>query len=713
MFTQVKTPQDIFFSPQRLVVPLFQRPYVWSLERQWEPLWVDVCRLANKLLSGVMPEPHFLGAIVVQQQQTEMGNLSVRSVIDGQQRLTTLQLLLDATYGVLRHQGFNDLASQIQNLVRNQDAYIADPSDRFKVWPTNRDRAAFDEVMALAIPEYSKLKNKDARITRAHQFFLGAVQEWLDGEDPAARANALVAAVSRHLSLVVIDLAYDEDAQEIFETLNARGTPLTPADLIKNFVFQRIQSEGADPEGLYEQHWRLFETPFWEQEVTVGRVIYSRSSLFLTQWLVAKTGEEITVWEVFSRFKRFVTDEAPNVAELLPQLAESAKRYQAFSEGAWKQIGALSAIEQFVYRLDVINTETAKPLLIWLTDPDKTPVPEDQIEIALGALESWFLRRALVKASTKAYNLAMAALIRDLNGRAPEVIGQATVDHLSNLTGPNLYWPGDEVLRQWLESEPIYRKMARAKLRMVLEALEDWRRGYGRKGTNPFSEQPVARWACSIEHLMPQDWRKNWPGDEFDADGTSRDDLVHRLGNLVLVTQALNSKLSNGSWDAKKEALAEHATLLSVRDVLDGHSESWTSDDIRERTSLQIQAVLEIWPVPIGHEGFAEEEQSGGSSRVSLADLVGAGLLHPGQKLYSRVAKHFGEVAMISDDGAIFVGTEKFGTPSAAARKVTGGVASNGWWFWVTDLEKLSSISELRDEYSDMFGGADEEDEEE
>lgn len=713
MFTQVKSPQDIFFSPQRLVVPLFQRPYVWSLERQWEPLWADVSRLADKLLSGSNPEPHFLGAIVVQQQQSEIGNLSVRSVIDGQQRLTTLQLLLDATFGVLQDRGFEDLAMQIQNLVRNQDAYISDQSDRFKVWPTNRDRAAFDEVMALAIPDYSKLKNKDTRIAKAHRFFLGSVQEWLGNENPDVRANALVAAVSRHLSLVVIDLTYDEDAQEIFETLNARGTPLTPADLIKNFVFQRLQSEGADPERLYEQHWRLFETPFWEQEVTVGRVIYSRSSLFLTQWLVAKTAEEITVREVFSRFKRYVTDETPNVSELLPKLAESAKRYQAFSEGAWKQTGTLTIIEQFVYRLDVINTETAKPLLLWLTDTDKAAIPAEQVEIALGALESWFLRRALVKAPTKAYNLAIAALIRDLNSHDPEKIGQATIDHLAGFSGPNLYWPGDETVRNWLESEPIYRKMARAKIRMVLEALEDWRRGYSRRGSSPLSEQPVARSTCSIEHLMPQDWRKNWQGDEFDAEGISRDDLVHRLGNLVLVTQALNSKLSNGAWESKKTALAEHATLLSVRDVLDEQPETWTTEDIKKRTSQQIEAVLEIWPVPPGHEGFSEEEQSLGSSRVSVADLIGAGLLHPGQKIYSRVAKHFGEVASVSDDGGIFVGTEKFSTPSAAARKVTRGVAANGWWFWVTDLDKLSSISELRDQYSDLFGGADGEEEEE
>ena len=175
MFTKVKTPQDIFFSPQRLVVPLFQRPYVWSQERQWQPLCDDVRRVAERFDSSGQATSHFLGAIVLQQQPSEIGNLTVRTVIDGQQRLTTLQILFDAIYGVLVQRNYEGLASQMENLVRNQDAYISDQSDRFKVWPTNRDRPAFDEVMATALPDYSQLKHRESRLVRAHQFFLRTV----------------------------------------------------------------------------------------------------------------------------------------------------------------------------------------------------------------------------------------------------------------------------------------------------------------------------------------------------------------------------------------------------------------------------------------------------------------------------------------------------------------------------------------------------------
>jgi uncharacterized protein with ParB-like and HNH nuclease domain len=101
--TQVRTPQMVFMQPQRLVVPLFQRPYVWNEENQWEPLWDDVTRVANRVLDRPMDRqhPHFLGAVVLQQAQKQTGTMQERTIIDGQQRLTTLQLLLDALHAEL------------------------------------------------------------------------------------------------------------------------------------------------------------------------------------------------------------------------------------------------------------------------------------------------------------------------------------------------------------------------------------------------------------------------------------------------------------------------------------------------------------------------------------------------------------------------------------------------------------------------------------
>src|SRR5690606_31879695 len=131
-------------------------------------------------------------------------------------------------------------------------------------------------------------------------------QEWLNmrgAKQIHARATAIETVVRDLIQLVVIDLGVDENAQEIFETLNARGAPLTAADLIKNFVFQRLQETSADVEEAYERNWKDFETGFWETEISVGRLRYHRSSIFLNHWLVARTGEEVVAREIFERFK--------------------------------------------------------------------------------------------------------------------------------------------------------------------------------------------------------------------------------------------------------------------------------------------------------------------------------------------------------------------------------------------------------------------------
>jgi uncharacterized protein with ParB-like and HNH nuclease domain len=124
-------------------------------------------------------------------------------------------------------------------------------------------------------------------------------------ENVQLRAGAIERTVRELMQMVVIDLAADENAQEIFETLNARGAQLTAADLIKNFIFQRLTESGADVEVAYGQYWKGFETGFWETEISAGRVRHQRSSMFLNHWLIAKAGEEILAREVFHRFKAY------------------------------------------------------------------------------------------------------------------------------------------------------------------------------------------------------------------------------------------------------------------------------------------------------------------------------------------------------------------------------------------------------------------------
>ncbi len=273
-----------------------------------------------------------------EQAQNPIGQLQQRTIIDGQQRLTTLQLMLSALRSELVALNAIHPAQRIEPLVENAAPFRSNPDDRFKVWPTNRDRRAFRTAMG-GDPASAddKQSTSNQRIAQAHQFFSNEAREWLtsDGFDPIIRAEAIERVVRDYLQMVVIDLGVDENAQEIFETLNARGAQLTAADLIKNFIFQRLLEADTDVEKAYQEHWKEFETGFWETEVSVGRLRYPRSSIFLNHWLIARTGGEVVAREVFSRFKRFADhDSKLTMTELLEQVHSAASVYESFVRGA-------------------------------------------------------------------------------------------------------------------------------------------------------------------------------------------------------------------------------------------------------------------------------------------------------------------------------------------------------------------------------------------
>jgi hypothetical protein len=705
MDTQVRTPQLVFMQPQRLVVPLFQRPYVWNKESQWQPLWDDVTRVAERLLAAPTDhhQPHFLGAVVLQQLQNPVGSLQMRTVIDGQQRLTTLQVLLDALHAEFVALGANQPALRLETLIRNPDAFCSRPEDRFKVWPTNRDRLAFNAVMAAEPPVlYSSLEHRGTRLVDAHQYFAEQARAWLElngPEDLPVRAEKLEHSVRELLQMVVIDLTADENAQEIFETLNARGAHLTAADLIKNFVFQRLMESGEDVEAAYESRWKEFETGFWEAEVNFGRLRYSRSSILMNHWLIARTGEEIVAREVFARFKRFADHEAGvPMAELVAEVHRAGAVYRSFIEGATAS-NPIGRLQLFSYRTSVLESEVFKPVVLWLLDPERGPVPDEQLVKSLEVLESWLVRRMLVRVITSSYTQIAAELITQLRKADRSISGDIVEGFFANQGVVSRYWPDDEEVIQELASLTAYTRLRRGRLRMVLEAIEDHRRGWA--GTREgLGGERVARGKYHIEHVLPRKWQTNWPLPASISE-PDRDRLMHTLGNLTLLTGKLNSKVSNSAWPLKRSALSEHDVLKLNSDLLGAAGENWTEDQIRARTQAMIKAVLAIWPVPEGHKSAFAQADERPRQKIDVAALVAAGLIEPGATLWARRKAHSHRTATVLPDGRIDVDGSAFQTPSGAAKHISGK-GENGWWFLLVDPTSRRSLSDLFHEYVDQ-----------
>jgi hypothetical protein len=708
METQVRTPQMVFMQPQRLIVPLFQRPYVWNEDNQWEPLWGDVVRLARRLLSdpGAQHHPHFLGAVVVQQLQNPVGTMQERTIIDGQQRLTTLQLLLDALHAELIAVGAEQPARRIETLVMNPPPFWERQEDRFKVWPTNRDRQAFNAVMAADPPlAYDAIGHGGSRIVQAHEYFAERAREWLaaDQENIHARAGAIERTVRELMQLVVIDLTADENAQEIFETLNARGAQLTAADLIKNFIFQRLTESGVDVEAAYEQYWKEFETGFWEAEVSAGRVRHQRSSMFLNHWLIAKTGEEILAREVFHRFKTYADfDSGVSMIELLGQLHRAGQTYRRFTDAAGQLNGPIGRLGLFAYRTGVMESEVVKPLVMFLLDPDEIAIPGDQLTKALEVVESWLVRRMLVRATSKSYTQLFAELITRVRKSGKQSAGDAIEDHLEHQPGTNWYWPDNDEVRAELRTLPVYRRLSRARLRMALEAIEDHERAWQGPATGLGGER-AARGSYTIEHIMPRRWQAHWalPEDRTAAD---RDALIDTIGNLTLLTGRLNSKVSNGPWsgpDGKRAALQRNDVLMLNRRLLEQAEDGWNDEQIRARAERLVDLIIQVWPVPEGHKSRTEQIERRPVRKVELADVMAAGLVEEGATLYARRRRDAGRTATVLSDGTLDVEGVRYPTPSGAARAVAGNNV-NGWKFWLTDPLGKRSLHDLWLEYVDQ-----------
>jgi hypothetical protein len=296
----------------------------------------------------------------------------------------------------------------------------------------------------------------------------------------------------------------------------------------------------------------------------------------------------------------------------------------------------------------------------------------------------------------------MVDLLNKLKTVSREGVGVEVQKFLSSQSSVNSYWPTDDEIISELSRRPIFRRLARGRLRMILEALEDRRRGFGGPSKGKYADSTVSRGVHSIEHIMPQEWRANWEFIGDDEDASERDSRVHQLGNLSLVTKPFNSKLSNGSWEKKKASFQEHSTLLTTADVVNS-GEDWNDLAIENRSLNLAKSITEIWPVPQDNVGLKEEAVSSSGSRVKVADLVQAQLVRPGQILHARTQAHLGAQATISEDGGIYVEDKRYDTPSAAAKAVTKTQSEAGWWFWLVDMDSRESLSDVRDAYRSAF----------
>ena len=631
------TIQQLFERDVRYLVPLYQRPYVWDEEHQWAPLWDDISALLQHQENGDGAGlwSHFLGAIVLDGEKPTPGQIPRFTVIDGQQRLTTLQLLVGAAARALVDVGAVDDAALLRELIIN-NPLKAKGTDRLKVWPTNTNRTSFTAMMAPEGPPPGHLDDPDNLIDEAFAYFKTCAADYLtgadeatpepavadgdagapqadrvdtgylaaavpalaagDAKDPAARlaerAERLRITLCDLLKVVSITLEADDNAQVIFETLNARGTPLLALDLVKNVVFALAARQGRDTDVLYEQVWRpQLDQDYWRQERRQGRLNRPIGELFLMHWLTMRLERVIPATELFATFRQSILTPATDAEVLIRELCDDAAVIRSFDTPEPKTPEA-----EFFARLGPLDAGTVLPIVLLLFRSPE--VSEERRRRALRILESWLARRALMRLTAKNYNRLVPRLVAKIKEDL-EHADDALLAALSGGEGEISRWPTDGEFRDFLAHRDVYGTVSQPRLIMALAAVEATL--YSNK-----TDIPELADTLSLEHLIPQDWEDNWPltdgngtpleGEALEEATERRRSRMHRLGNLTIVTSPLNSSLSNSAWETKRKALnAESKLLLNARLAERG---SWDEDAVEAHSAWLADRLVKVWPEP-------------------------------------------------------------------------------------------------------------------
>ena len=626
MDSRTFTVQQICQDRRQYRVPFYQRAYVWNREDQWGRLWEDICDKAESRLSKSKPVPHFMGAVVLEPQK-KVGLLGVERfhIIDGQQRLTTLQYVLTALCHVLREQDQQALLPVVEGCLVNPNPETMEERDveRFKLWPTFRDRNQYVSAMTATTLDQLRERFPDSftrtgwlkKIGIVHPpaleaifFFrenmLGWLKEQVDS-DVATRAMALASAVLTDLSIVCISLGEDDDAQVIFETLNGHGAELHATDLIRNFIFMRA---GSDADELYANLWSQFEATLWSENQNRGRLNRPRLEWFVQSAVQAELGDEIDIGRLYAGYRRFV--DGPAALRSAGEQLGFLNRYAVHYKELVTRVG-YTPIAVFGKHIEAWEATSTHPLALHVAASGLSTAAQLRI---FDCIESYLVRRAVCGLSRKNYNKVFSQLLRKMveTGIGPDSFESV----LADLGGEASRWPRDEEFRHhWLESPIFPGRLDAPKLRSMFHRLEIEMRSEKSEERVPLSLEVL-----DIDHILPQSWATYWPLDDgtlaseretSTIDGLqfagvelnehmssilNRKNHVPRFGNLTLVHYGVNRSVQNFAFATKRQAIFEHSNLHLNRSLM--QLPVWDEGKIQARGAQLCAVALRIWMGP-------------------------------------------------------------------------------------------------------------------
>ena len=540
---------EFFNGTKQMLIPLFQRPYEWAA-KDWETLWNDILEQYERADDSGTAN-HFTGAIVTAPARSVPVGVSKFLVIDGQQRLTTVAILLCAIRSLVEPDS-RDFRKLSRLLVNEDDEGL----DRYKLLPTQPDRAAFQSLVdgeALA----------DTRMGEALQFF----RRKLLGEDSDGQPielERLTQSLQSRITVVAIHLGDTDDPYLIFESLNAKGTPLTQADLIRNYLLLRLHAN--DQQRVYEHSWLPMQNLLPGEHLTE----------FMRQYLMM-TGEDVAKSAIYTQLKKQLVAVPDNgISPALERMSHASQLY-ATVVGITEHLD--HGVNRGLRRLRRWEIATANPFLLRLLDAHSAGVlPADDFRRVLAMIESFAVRRAVCGVPTNQLKRIFLLLAKDLPQRdVPDWLASTLSAGASGRR-----WPKDDELRQALARYRAYSAPV-DRCKFILESIEDH-----------FEHRERVDYAtATIEHVMPQAMTAEWETMLGPESAEAHEQWLDRLGNLTLT--AYNGPLSNLPFDHKRGILSQSHFELN-RWIAE--QEEWTASQISQRGDMLFERVRLIWPRP-------------------------------------------------------------------------------------------------------------------
>ena len=546
---------------KRFIIPVYQRNYDWKTEN-CKQLFDDLerCIRMNR-------KTHFFGSIVA--AHDDEGALSEYLVIDGQQRLTTISLLLLAICRYLDKGKITSEDSQLRAKI--YETYLVDkwqPKDkRLKLKPIKDDQRAYNTLY-----NDSEDNVSESTLTANYEYFCERIL------NTTLTADELFEAI-RRLEIIDISLNRDDDPQLIFESLNSTGLDLSEGDKIRNYVLMGLPKEKQ--EEYYEKYWNPIEI---NSSYHVDAFV--RDFLSLRRLRVPNIGK------VYPAFKDYLEDkQIIDIEPVLDDLKKYSARYKVLLNGNGKG----NELDWCIFRLNKLETNVTRPFFLEILRLfDEERITEDEATAIFKTVETYVFRRIICDVPTNALNKIFVSLHNDIlrfDGTTDDYVAKMKYAFSSKRESGR--FPSDEEFRENLGARNVYRMRAK-NVKYFFERLEN----SGTKETKDVWNH-LEQGTYSVEHIMPQSLTDKWRNDlRQDGDPEEiHENWLHKAANLTLT--GYNSAYSNSAFTDKRDMDGGFKQSGLRMNQWIGNQERWGLPQMEERNRILLDQAIEIWPYPI------------------------------------------------------------------------------------------------------------------